>query len=168
MDRYDERLVEGKRDPLSILGIVGGILLIIIGILMFLFGILPSVTIFIVGAGIVCIVLAKDFLSIEYEYIITNGDIEVSKIMSKKRRKTVMNMASESIAILDLAESDKVKNDISLGKHKVKRFIGSEPDTAVAVYYGEGDNQQIILLDFNDKCIEHMKLTLKAKCAIKK
>ncbi len=122
--------------------------------------------IIIIGAIVLGGFIIKSF-SIEYEYILTNGDIEIAKIISKERRKTVFETREGDIKLMDRADSDKVKNDMSLGK-KTKKFIGKEiQDTEVALYIGEGDTEKMIILDFDQKCIDHMKQVIKSRCNIK-
>ncbi|MCR5214243.1 MAG: DUF6106 family protein [Eubacterium sp.] len=166
MDRYNERLISGKASMGAILGLVGAIILTVIGAGLFLFT--PPIGVLILVVGIALIVFAKDGLSVEYEYIITNGDIEIAKILSKKKRKGVANIESEKINRMERADNDRVKNDISLGKYKVKSFVGKESsENEIAIFVGEGDNQEIYVLDFDDKCIDHMNQVLKLKSNVK-
>ena len=166
MDRYNERLIVGKASPLSILGLVGAIVLTIAGVGLFL--LVPSIAILVFGGGIFLIVLAKDSFSVEYEFIITNGDIEVAKIISRKRRKTVKNIDADKIAKMDRADNDRVANDISIGKYKVTKYVGKTPgDYQIALYVGEGDNQEIFVLDLDEKCIDHLNQVIKSKSNVK-
>ncbi len=165
MDRYDERLVKGKTGLASVMALIASILLTMMGAVLLILS--PPLGLLIFAGGIALIVFAKDGLSIEYEYIITNGDIEISKIIAKKRRKNIMEITADSISKMDYADSDRTKNDLSLGKHKVREFIGPEiQEKEVAIYYGEGDASQIAILDLNDKCIDQLRSVLKMKSEI--
>ena len=165
MDRYVERLVKCNASPAGIAGMVAGVILTVAGAIL-LISILPQFAILFLVAGIALFVFSKDQTELEYEYILTNGDIEISKIISKKRRKLVRNIVADSITLMDRAEAERTKNDISIGKYSVKKYVGKEPDTVVALYTGEGAKQEIILVDFNEDCIDHMKQTIKNKCNI--
>ncbi len=166
MDKYNERLIEAKATPFSILGLIGSVVVAILGGIVFILS--PAIGVILLAAGILLITLCKDSLNIEYEFILTNGDIEIAKVIAKKRRKTIGTIELDKIARMDRADDDRVKNDISLGKVKVKRFIGKEPgDNLVAIYCGEDDNKTLTILDFDEKCIEHMNSVLKMKSSVK-
>jgi len=166
VDRYDERIIIGKTEAGQIALLVLSILVAVIGAVLLL--IIPPIGLLVLAAGIAASVYVKDGLSIEYEYILTNGDIEVSKIAAKKRRKTVKEIEATKVTKIEYASNDSVKNDISIGKSKVKRYLAPEEDgKVVAVYSGEGDNSEITLLDLNDKCIDHLKAIYKTRCLLK-
>lgn len=165
MDRYDERLIEGKATLNTFLLMGLSILIALLGVVCMCFIHFMGGVVIIIGAIILGTFIVKGF-NIEYEYILTNGDIEIAKIISKERRKTVFDAREGDIKLMDRADSDKVKNDLSLGK-KVKKFIGKEiQDTEVALYFGE-DSQNIVILDLDQKCIDHLKQVIKSRCNIK-
>lgn len=166
MDRYDERLIEGKATATTFLLIALSVLLAVLGVACLIFINFMGGVIIVIGAIILGTFVSKG-LSIEYEYILTNGDIEVAKIISKERRKTVLEIRESDIKIMERADSDKVKNDLSLGK-KAKKFIGKTiQDTEVALYYGNDDALTIVIVDFDQKCIDHMKQVIKSRCNVK-
>lgn len=165
MDRYDEYCVKAKLQPVGMLGIIGGVLLILIGA--FIFFTLSTGGILIVALGFVLCTFSKDSMNVEYEYIFTNGDIDVAKVIAKKRRKNILSVGVDSIAKMARGDSDKVKNDMSLGKMKIKKYLGKDEPNPIAFYVGEGDDQYMLLLDLNDACLEHMKSVLKVKSEIK-
>lgn len=165
MDRYDEYCVKAKLQGAGILGIAGGVLLILVGA--FIFFALTTAGILIIALGFVLCTFSKDSTNVEYEYIFTNGDIDVAKVIAKKRRKNILSVGVDSIAKMDRGDSDKVKNDISLGKMKIKKYLGKDDPNPIAFYVGEGDNQYLLLLDLNDTCVDHMKSVLKVKSEIK-
>ena len=165
MDRYDEYVVKAGIQGKGLLGFIGGILLILAGLFVML-TIFGGGAFVIVGGVLLC-TFFKDFANVEYEYIFTNGDIDIAKVIGKSRRKEIFSVGADSIAKMAKVDSDKVKNDMSLGKMKIKKFLGKEEQNPIAFYVGEGDDQYMLLLDLNDKCIDHMKSVLKVKSEIK-
>ncbi|SNU08305.1 hypothetical protein SAMN06297422_11751 [Lachnospiraceae bacterium] len=163
MDRYDERIIKGKTEVISFVWLVLSILVAALGLALLI--LIPSVGVIIFALGVFLITFTKDGLNIEYEYIITNGDIEISKIVAKKRRKLMKEIEASNVTKIDYASTDQVKNDLSLGQIKVKKFLGSKDEgKLVAVYSGEGEKATITLLDLNDKCVDHLKTVFKIKC----
>jgi len=171
MDKYNERLIEAKAPGSSILLLAVSILLVIISIPFFF--LIPAVGFLIMMGGVFMITFTKDGLSNEYEYIITNGDIDIARVLAKKRRKNVAMIESGKINRLALATDERVANDISIGKYKVKKYVGKhEPvqedgEYRVAVFTGEGDSQILYLIDLDTKCIEHLNSVVRSKSEIK-
>ncbi|SEQ00081.1 hypothetical protein SAMN02910369_01013 [Lachnospiraceae bacterium NE2001] len=171
MDKYNERLIEAKAPGSSIALFAVAILLVVISIPFFF--LVPAIGFLIMVGGIFMITYVKDGLSNEYEYIITNGDIEVARVLAKKRRKNLVMIESGQINRLALATDERVANDISIGKYKVKKYVGKnepnkdEGEYRVAVFTGEGDSQQLFLLDLDAKCIDHLNSVVRSKSEIK-
>ena len=115
MDRYNERLIDAKAPGSAIGLLVLAIVLVILAIpFFFLIPVFGAILLF---AGIFLITYAKDGLSNEFEYILTNGDIEIARVIAKKRRKNVANIEAAQINRLALATDERVANDISIGKY---------------------------------------------------
>ncbi len=169
MDRYNERLVKARTATSSILFLSMAIAFTGASLVFVLLS--PPLGVLMVAIGIALIVYLKDGLSMEYEFILTNGDIDVSKIIAKKRRKNIKSIEASAIKRIADANDERVANDLSLGTHKVKKYLGkSQEETGgrpIAVYVGEEENQVIYVLDLDDKCIEHLNQVLKTKSSVK-
>jgi len=171
MDKYEERIVVAKAETSAYL-IMGGLILLILASVFLMLRVSPLLGFFALCCVIGVMSFAKDNFHIEYEYIIVNGDIEISKIINKNRRKKIVDIPLESITKMDYAESPKTKNDIDIAKDvKVSRFVAATPgedSTLVAIYSTDKKNsKRIDILDFNEKCLTHMKDVLKMKSEIK-
>ena len=171
MDRMNERVVEANAETKTFFGLIGAALMIFVGAFVTIFipygGIVGAI---IAMTGVYIFIYAKEGLKLEYEYTLTNGDIDVAKIMAKSRRKDVLSISASNITYMDYADSDRVKNDLEVkkGQVKVNRFSGiSEDGKDVAIYSTEGNKESISIFNFDDKCIGHMKEVLKIKSAIK-
>ena len=83
MDRYNERLIKARTTTSSRLFLSMAIAFTGASLIFVLLS--PPLGFLLVAVGIALIVYLKDGLSLEYEIILTNGDIDVSKIIAKKR-----------------------------------------------------------------------------------
>ena len=169
MDRMNERVVKAKAEGSSYLAIAGCILLILAGIFLMLtisaYGLVVSVI------GGYLIAHFKEGFSLEYEYTLTNGDIDIAKIFAKNRRKDVRSISADSITYVNYADSDRVKNDLDIkrGKATIRDYSGKADDGKnVAVYSSEGDKESIDIINLDERCINHLIEVLKSKCDIKK
>ena len=165
----NERVVKAKAEGSSYLAIAGCILLILAGIFLMLtisaYGLVVSVI------GGYLIAHFKEGFSLEYEYTLTNGDIDIAKIFAKNRRKDVRSISADSITYVNYADSDRVKNDLDIkrGKATIRDYSGKADDGKnVAVYSSEGDKESIDIINLDERCINHLREVLKSKCDIKK
>ena len=90
MDTFFEQIVAVRKTAKSLLGLFGiWLLALIISIAAFLF--LGSFGLLFVAGAIFGAYKLSGFFSIEYEYIITNGEMDIDKIIAKSSRKRMAN-----------------------------------------------------------------------------
>jgi len=90
--------------------------------------------------------------NIEYEYIVTNDELDVDKIMSKKTRKRMLTVSCKNFDVFGKAEGadfEKVLKDDSI----VVKFDASIGKNSFGRYYAVFENKQNqkMLLIFNPK-----------------
>ena len=116
MDTYCEQLVKVKKGAKFYFGIIGiWFAVLLVSLLAFLFLRILSAVI-IVAAGYGAYYLCG-FLSVEYEYIITNGTLDIDIIYSKRSRK---RLATFELSEVD--SIDKYKGE-SLDKNRYKKLV---------------------------------------------
>ncbi len=62
-----------------------------------------------IAAGVGLYFLRKNFY-VEYEYVFTNGELDVDKIMEMKSRKKAINFSIKDIELMALEDSDAVRD----------------------------------------------------------
>ena len=103
MDRFSEQLVERASDKKTafLKGlVVAGAMLAIALLIMICIVLQYSITLFCVVAAAGVIWLAKflwEGLNVEYEYIVTNDDLDIDKITGKRKRKRLMSVDLKSV-----------------------------------------------------------------------
>ena len=116
MDTYCEQLVRMKKGAKFYFGIFGiwfGVLIIALLSLLFL-RILSAVIIVAVGYGAYYL---SGFLSVEYEYIITNGTLDIDIIYSKRSRKRISSFELSDV------ESIEKYNGKQFDKRRYKNIV---------------------------------------------
>mgnify|MGYP007101881029 CR=1 FL=1 len=157
-DSYVEYAVKSKPEKNFYLGVAGGILCIMLGIFLLLFDL---VGIAIVLIGICLIVFFGKTKNIEYEYIITNGNVEISAIYGASRRTVKKQFDATLIKMVCPGDSNRLA-----GEQFAKRFDFTSKNKAqsnVAVVVERDEKKELVLLELNDKCIDHMKSYLRHK-----
>lgn len=105
MDAFTEQLIQKKKSSKEIgmyvlCGVLGLIALALAVVLFLLFPQFPPFTLIVVigaGYGIFHLVTAQN---IEYEYTVTNGDIDIDQITARRSRQRLVSVAGRKIEML--------------------------------------------------------------------
>lgn len=103
MDRFSEQLVERDSDKktmflkgLVIAGLIA--VLVILGYITVLLQLAPLFICLLLAAGAVWLsVYIMQGLNVEYEYIVTNDDLDIDKITGKRKRKRLISVDLKSV-----------------------------------------------------------------------
>ncbi len=100
MDTFFEQLIKiklnGKAKALITL-IVAADVIIVLALLFFAFIFAPAIVLLVVAAAIYGGYKLISLLTIEYEYIYTNGDLDVDKIVAQNSRKRMVSIKCSEI-----------------------------------------------------------------------
>jgi len=164
MDRYSERLVKGRAGSNAYLLTALSILVILLGIASFLF-VDAGGGLFLLVLGVTGIVLVRDLYNIEYEYIITNGDIDIAKIIAKKSRKLVKSIPAGDILSIESLDNPRVKNDLEVKKDIVIRDYTEKAKNGsyYVVQAKEKDKVVFNIMDLDEKSVDNIRYALKHK-----
>ena len=166
MDNYTEQIVTAKPGFNQYLMLFASVTLAAIGVFFVLF-INFSTGILILVVGGFAVYFAKTNLSFEYEYIFTNADFEVAKIIAKSKRKNVCEVSDGDIKRILPYYSEKFQNELDVNADlEVKDFSSGEEvgksDCYVFIKNEKGKDVAVIL-EFNDKNKEYIKTVYKNK-----
>ncbi|MBQ8085007.1 MAG: hypothetical protein IJ232_02745 [Lachnospiraceae bacterium] len=157
-DSYVEYAVKSKSESNFYIGIISGIACIMLGILLLLFDL---VGIAVVLIGICLIVYFGQTKKVEYEYIITNGNVEISAIYGASRRKIKKQFDATNIKMLCPGDSNRLGGENFEKKYDFTSKRKDEPNVAAVIE--RDDKKELVLMELNDKCIDHMKTYLRHK-----
>ncbi|MBR1900632.1 MAG: hypothetical protein IJ820_06170 [Lachnospiraceae bacterium] len=155
-DGYEEILV--KRQPravdtvLKILVIAAAVIPVIFGVV---FAFLPAIAIGIV-LGFVGYYLLLPQLDVEFEYLYVGGDIDIDKIMSKRKRKKVASYDKDNLEILAPTGSDQLASYMKDGK--VLDYTSGDPNirTWTAVYGSEKESA-IVKMELTEEIAQDLR-----------
>ncbi len=159
-DVFLEQLVKKKTTGMDILKKV---LIMIAGVALCLFAMLfifsrvvgPFALLIAVGA----LYFAWFFitsLNLEFEYIYTNGEIDVDKIMAKRKRKrltTVKISAFEEFGKLDLERFRSQQYDATVNA----AISLADPDTYCAVFHNRDNKKCALLFSPNERLLQEIE-----------
>ena len=109
MDTFVEQIVE-KREGGKEWAIIGGLvlaLLVVVILLLWFLGLFSLI--FIAGAGYGAWWLITS-QNVEFEYSVTNGDIDIDQITAKRKRKRIVSVSGEKIESMQLYRPEEFAN----------------------------------------------------------
>lgn len=123
MDTFVEQIVVKKKDGKQIALMVGAVVLataLMLTILMFAYYlyVLAPAALAGVGYGLWWILTAQN---IEFEYCVTNGDVDIDQIVARRRRKRIVSVSGKKI------ESAGRYNPAAWQGRKIDRFVMAAP-----------------------------------------
>lgn len=109
MDIYYEHLVTMKKDAKSIrmLALIWGVTLLILAAAVFFLWLYLPLCLILIGFGIYGAIQLTKMLDGEYEYILTNGEIDIDIITAKSNRKRIITFNCSDIERIERYNPEK-------------------------------------------------------------
>jgi hypothetical protein len=164
MDTFIERLVTKKRtskDTLTSIGIV--IAAIVLSVIILFIPIINSFAPVLIVAIIYFAYIFMKSTNLEFEYSVTNGDIDVDKIIAKRKRKRIFSAVTKDIEIIAKLKSDKYSSEYKNIRNKIEAVTTMESNDLyfiVAPYKGE---KTIIFFEPDQRMIDAFKSRIPRK-----
>ncbi len=166
LDGYAEYAVQKKLKTKDRMPVVASAALMIVGfgIWTFMAGwVGPSILII----GIALTIITATRQELEYEYIFVNGDCEISKIVKRSSRKKVYEFEAGKIQKVLPYTSILFDNERQAHPDMIIRdYTSCFPDRKEKWYAfinNSKNRTEAVIVELNDKCIEHVKLFYKNK-----
>ena len=172
MDVFIEELVKKRKEGkdyaiLAILILVGLVLSVclLLGVLFgaMIFGqwgqIAGSVGMVLVAAVWYAVYLINNSRSIEYEYIVINNNLDIDKVMAKKRRTKVIELDIKDASIMACIDDDENNDAYKIADKSVKVLDLSAKNPNLYTYfidYTADGNRQIVLFQPTSKMVESL------------
>lgn len=155
-DQFHERTVAADPGKGPVVRIVVGCVLVIAGLVLLKFSRIATLAAVVIG--ILLIVYASPQLHLEYDYELTNGDLDISAVYAKNKRETVRSVTADQVQKIAPVSEPAVQNDLSRkGAFSLEDYRGKTPDQEMAVYVKDESGESILLLDLNQECVDHLK-----------
>lgn len=164
MDVFIEKIVARKKtgqDRLMVAGIIVAafVALIVVSSIPIINSLGPVLWIVI---GFLAFQFAKS-RNIEFEYAVTNGDLDIDKIIAQRKRKRVFSGSAKDFEIVAKVKSDKYTNEYKNIAKKIEAVSSMEsPDIyfVVAPYKGE---RTIVYFEPDKRMLDNFKIFIPRK-----
>lgn len=129
-DFYEQFLTEDFEGKRKAIGVMENVILVLSFLAFMYFGLTSAMIIIVLYLGIV---VSKHYLFVEYEYALTNNELDIFRITNKSRRKLVTT--------IDIRRVDNVK----------KLTSSSETVKGKKCYVGENKELTTLVIEQNEK-----------------
>lgn len=160
MDTFTEQIIKAKPSAKQRMLLVGAIFVIIFSLFLVMF-INGSIGLSVLVLGIVLYVCAGNAQRYEYEYEITNGDCDISRITNQTSRKNVYSFVEGDVKRIMPVDSDKFRNEKQVSANMVTRNFTSRnaayKEDWYAFFVNHNGEDEIVLLELKEKALEQLK-----------
>lgn len=164
MDIFMEKIVKRRKNTvdhlITIAAIIGTLLL---SLIVLNIEILSGVSMFMViglGYGAYLIITSRN---IEYEYAVTNGDLDIDKIIAQRKRKRIFSANCKDFEIVARVKSHHFTPQYRNFKNKLdcSGFIGNDDVYFVVLQYN--GQQTIVFFEPSEKMLQNFRTFIPRK-----
>jgi hypothetical protein len=168
MDVFMEKIVSKRRDfkdNLIMAVIIFFTTILVLAVLMFKIPLISDLqlNLFVAAAFIY---LAYRFLTarnVEFEYIVTNGDLDIDKIISKRKRKRIFSANCKEFEIVAKTSSNSFSQSVQALKNRIDASsILTSPDAYFITVNYKGE-KTVVIFEPDERMINSFKLAIPRK-----
>ncbi len=150
MDTFFEQIVAIRKDTKAVLLLVGiWVLALLLSAFVFLTGFFGSLFLLVIAGILYGAFKLSGLLNIEYEYIVTNGTMDIDKITNKSSRKRILSFELSLVSRLEkfnILQLENINpNNITFACDK------QDPNAYLLVSESEGKSAQYLVFSPNEK-----------------
>lgn len=166
MDNYMEKLVTKKRtagDTLITVGIIFGAIVLILFVMSI--QVLQQLGISLLLVALI-IYLGYRFITsrnIEYEYIVTNGDLDIDKIISKSKRKRLFSANCKEFDIVSPVKSNSFSQSVQAIKNRIDASGSIDSPDAYFITLTYNGEKTLVIFEPSDRMLKNFKTYIPRK-----
>ena len=153
MDMFMEKIIKRRKSTMDMLLIAAIIIAAIVASLL-LFALVPGFSAILVAGVIYLAYFLITKRNIEYEYAVTNGDLDIDAIVNQRKRKRVFSANCKDFELVVKVKSDKYSREIKECKN-VKDFASHAEHADVWFIYMSQGAPTVILFEPTSQMIDH-------------
>ena len=158
MDIFLEKIVKKKKTILDF-AIVGGIILLslLLLLVMLSFRFLSSlVPLLVAGIGYIAYMFIRN-RNIEYEYIVTNGDLDIDMIIAQRKRKRIFSGACKDFEMIAKLTSGKYDHNYQNNKDRIVAVSSMDSSDVYFISINKDGKKTLVFFEPHAKMVESFK-----------
>lgn len=162
MDTFMEKIVAKKKEPLDFL-LIAAVIIAAIFVTFFLSSLLRGFFAFIFIAAAYGVYLFIKSRNIEYEYIVTNGDLDIDMIIARGKRKRIFSSNCKEFDIIAPVKSNEYNHNVQSINKKIMAASSMQSENvyfAVLTYKGD---KTVIFFEPDNRMLENFKTFIPRK-----
>lgn len=155
-DGYEEILVKRGKTPKDTIlkAVIIGVTAVLVAAGIFFFN--PLFLLAGMALGLLGYYLILPNFDLEYEYLYVGGDIDIDKIMAKRKRKKVASYSKDNLEIMAPSGSDHLTP--YLQGAKVVDYTSLDPEKKTwTLVYGSETSKEAVVLELTDEIAKDMR-----------
>lgn len=164
MDVFMEKIVKKRKDIKDHLITAGVIFLSIVLILVVInIQILAQLGLFfVVGIGYLAYILITT-RNIEFEYAVTNGDLDIDKIIAQRKRKRIFSANCKTFEVVAKLKSPHFKPHYKNLKNQINCASSLDSDDVYFVVLNYKNEQTVVYFEPNEKMLQNFRTFIPRK-----
>jgi len=162
MDVFIEKIVQKRKDAKDYLIIVGVIIAALILMLLVL-NFIPGMSLFFIAALGYISYLIITTRNIEYEYAVTNGDLDIDKIIAQRKRKRIFSANCKDFEIVAKVKSPHFSNHYRTFKNQLDCTSSINNDNVYFIVLNYNNEQTVVYFEPNEKMLNNFKTYIPRK-----
>lgn len=163
-DGYVEQIVKGKTGAANRAAFIGGIIAIVFGFLAILFvDAALGLTLIILGGVMAGVASARK--DVEFEYLMVNDEVEISKIIAKQSRKKVYSFSNGDVKLIAKPDSIYLDNEYQANAdiRSINFTDGNDTDDLFVFVLNKESSIEAVTLKLSEKTFNHVSNFFKGK-----
>ncbi len=104
--------------------------------------------------------------NVEYEYIVTNGEVDIDKIISRRKRKRIFSASCKEFEILSRVKSNSYSQSVQSIKNKIDASSSIDsPDAFFATLSYKGE-KTLLIFEPDERMLNNFKIYIPRKMFI--
>ena len=104
--------------------------------------------------------------NVEYEYIVTNGEVDIDKIISRRKRKRIFSASCKEFEILSRVKSNSYSQSVQSIKNKIDASSSIDsPDAFFATLSYKGE-KTLLIFEPDERMLNNFKIFIPRKMFI--
>ena len=164
MDIFVEKIVKHKKTSADLVFNIG-IILGGIGIAVILLFV-PYINNFwfiLVAAIIYGVYYLLTSRSVEYEYVVTNGDLDIDKIISKRKRKRIFSASCKEFGVVARITSENLKQEVKNAKQQILAVSSMESPDVYFISLTYKSDKTVLFFEPDKRMLDAFKVYIPKK-----
>lgn len=101
--------------------------------------------------------------NIEYEYIVTNGDLDIDKIISKRKRKRIFSANCREFDIVSKVKSNSFSQSVQSIKNRIDASSSIDSPDAYFITLNYKGEKTLVIFEPNERMLNNFKIYIPRK-----